>query len=217
MRIFFKGKMTQRLAVGDLLDGGGNALLVMCPPGPMLVYSDPPWNPGNEKWWRRHADVDPPVEYGDFLAAWCRAVSGCHPLHILCEQSSNLKQCGLLLDAVSRCPGWALPLLEQFTVYYGSPGSAGCRRMNVLLHFGTEPLTTGPSGMHGEAMTRRVFEGLRLPPNITVADPCLGKGMTSRMAHYFGLHCIGTELNPRRLDYAIHWLQRQGYEERTGE
>ena len=203
----------QRLAVADLLVGSGEAFRALIPSPGILVYSDPPWNPGNEKWWRRHARAEPPIAYDQLLDAWCNCVAACCPRDVFCEQSFNAKHRSLFIDAVARCPGWQLPLLKEWTVYYGSPGSRSCLRPNALLHFGSIPLTTDPSGLSGEAMTQRVFDGLALPSGTYVADPCMGKGMTSRQAHKHGCHCFGTELNAARLDYAIKWLLKNGYTE----
>jgi hypothetical protein len=66
--------------------------------------------------------------------------------------------------------------------------------------------------MAGEPMTIRVCAGLQLPPGSVVVDPCMGKGMTSRMAHYFDWDCVGVEINPKRLAKTIEWLGRQGYD-----
>jgi hypothetical protein len=202
------GGQTQRLAVGDLLLDAGAAFRALLSAPVSVVYSDPPWNPGNEKWWRRHAGAEPPTDYAHLLDAWCACVAAAQPQHVLVEQSVNLRHKGLLLEAVGRCHGWGLPLIEEWVVQYGSP-----LRPNALLHFGRVPLATDPSGMRDEAMTRRVFEGLQPAPGGTVADPCMGLGTTSRMAHEFGQHCIGTELCGRRLDVTIRWLLRHGYAE----
>jgi hypothetical protein len=204
---------TQRLAVADLTRGGVAifAELLASVSAPVaLVYSDPPWSPGNEKWWRRHAGEAPPEDYARLLNAWCWCAAMCNPEHVLCEQSVNAAHRQLLLDAVSRQLAWNLPLLEHWTVYYGNP-----LRPNVLLHWGNESLVTDPSEMYGEAMTRRVFEGIAGLAGRAVADPCMGLGMTSRMAHRFGQHCIGTELNPKRLERSISWLLRHGYQEQA--
>lgn len=207
----------QGLAVADLLDGAGRLIEEHRGRSVVLVYSDPPWNPGNEKWWRRHAGAEPPVDYRHLLDAWCAVVAAVQPRHVFCEQSVNPGHRKMFTDAVARCGEWFLPLIEEWTVYYGSPGSRSCVRPNVLLHFGHERLTTDPSGMRGEAMTRRVFEGLdHTCVRYLVVDPCMGKGMTSRMAHEFGLDCLGTEINARRLDYAIRWLLKRGYREVSG-
>jgi len=206
--------MVQRLAVADLLHGGGDVFLSMVGNTDIIfIYSDPPWNPGNEKWWRRHAGVEPPSSYDDLLSAWCETVAVCLPMDIFCEQSSNEKHRAMFTVAVERCPEWKLRMHEQWTVYYGSPGSASCRRPNVLLHFGRTKITTDPSGLSGIAMTRTVFNGLHYPPGTWVGDPCMGKGMTSRLAHEKRWNVIGTELNPKRLDYTIAWLLKHGYRE----
>lgn len=206
--------MVQRLAVADLLCGGGDALVGLARGRQVaVVYSDPPWNPGNEKWWRRHAGAEPPEDYDHLLDAWCRVIATLGPEHVFVEQSTNARHRGLLIAAVERCPGWRLPLVEEWTVYYGSPGSRSCARPNVLLHFGHEPLRGDPTGLRGEAMTACVFDALALPRGALVADPCMGKGMTSRQAHRCGLDAIGTELASHRLDRTIEWLEKQGYEE----
>ena len=204
----------QRLAVGDLTSGGVEIFsdLLQRSAGAGVVYSDPPWNPGNEKYWRRFAGVEPPTDYEALLDAWCECVSACKADHIFCEQSVIDRHRALLLDATERCEGWYLPLIEQWTVQYGSP-----LRPNVLLHWGSENLASDPSGLHGEAMTRKVFEGLSAMGALhdtTVSDPCTGLGMTSRLAHRFGASFVGTELNSARLARAIAWLLKQGYEER---
>lgn len=197
---------TQRLSEADLTKNGKDVFSSMVPPdGCDIVYSDPPWSPGNEKWWRRHAGLEPPEAYQNLLAGWCACVIACHPTDVFCEQSVVDEHRNLLLGMIDSCPGWGLPLVEQWTVFYGSP-----LRPNVLLHFGKDKLRTNPEGMHGEAMTRRVFESFAGRVR-TVADPCTGLGMTSRMAHEFGADFVGTELNSKRLDRTIGWLLRHGY------
>jgi hypothetical protein len=47
-----------------------------------------------------------------------------------------------------------------------------------------------------------------------VFDPCIGLGMTARMAHYFNMICYGNELNPIRLRRTLLWLSKKGYEVR---
>lgn len=205
----------QWLAVADLCATGGAVLRAAAAEHRAevrVVYSDPPWNPGNEKYWRRHAGAAPPVAYAALLDAWCATATAWPTVeHILCEQSASATHRQLFHDAVARCAAWSLPLREEWVVYYGSPGSRSCVRPNVLLHFGHQALRTDPTGLRGEPMTYRVFEGLALARRAVVADPCLGKGMTSRMAHQFGLNCLGIELNSARLAYAERWLARQGY------
>lgn len=210
MRRLIRGEQEQRLAVADLTTDEGLATFATLLEGltVSIVYSDPPWNPGNEKYWRRYAKASETRGYDRLLDAWCRCVVACRPEHVLVEQSIIPAHKQMLLDAIARCTGWHLPLLEEWTVQYGSP-----KRPNALLHFGREKLSTDPSGMHGIGMTRAVFRGLAIRPGATVADPCMGLGMTSRVAHEFGLSCIGTELNPARLERTIATLRKLGYAE----
>ena len=201
--------LVARVAVADLTRGGDAVFRALLrDDGAEIVYSDPPWNPGNEKYWRRYAGKEPPEDYRRLLDAWCSCAVACHPRHIFCEQSVIAEHRQMFLDAVERCPGWTLPLIEQWTVLYGSP-----KRPNVLLHFGREKLTTDPSGMSGERMVRCVFDGFARPVGTTVADPCTGLGTSSRIAHAYGCNFTGTELNTARLDRTIGWLTSHGYAE----
>lgn len=201
--------LEQRLAVADLLIAD-SALLSGMASKVFMVYSDPPWNPGNEKWWRRYAGVDPPSDYCNFLDSWCRCVAACAPEHVFCEQSVNDKHRAMLANAISRCGAWSLALMEEWTTFYGSPS-----RPNKLMHFGTSKLRTDPTGLRGEEMTRRVFAGFSDVTGVTVVDPCVGRGMTSRMAHASGWNFVGSELNPKRLDCTVGWLLKHGYKEVT--
>ena len=211
--------LTQILLNADLEDPVTLSAVRSALPGAVsLVYSDPPWNPGNATYWRTHAGAMPCASYDRFLDAWVSVVAECQArgtTDVLSEWSANDRHRQMALDAVARNLAWRLPLLEQWTVYYGSPGSASVRRPNVLLHFGRMPLTTAPTGMAGEPMTIRACAGLRLAPGSWVVDPCMGKGMTSRMAHYFGWNCVGVEINAKRLAAARAWLRRQGYQEES--
>lgn len=197
----------QRLAVADLANGGVDTFeSLLRGERADVVYSDPPWSPGNEKWWRRHGGHEPPRDYGELLRGWCACVVAADPIHVFVEQSVIVEHRQLLLDAIRQHDGWRWPLQKTWTVCYGSP-----LRPNVLLHFGPEPCSTDPSGMHGNSMTRRALGGV--PINGPIADPCTGLGMTSRMAHEYDVDFVGTELTPARLDRAVAWLRNRGYAE----
>lgn len=202
-----KGDQSQKLAVGDLRNGGVALLAKMIDSLPVsTVYSDPPWSPGNEKYWRTHAGLDG-GDYSAFIEAWLDAVALCRGLrHVFCEQSNKDGHRSLFMDAAQNRD--FPPLLQEWTVFYSSP-----RRPNRLLHFGLDRIETDPSGLAGEVMTRTVFDGLHEPSGTIVMDPCTGKGMTSRMAHRFAYSFIGLELNPIRLEATINWLLKQGYEQ----
>jgi len=181
-----------------------------------IVYSDPPWNPGNRKYWRTHADAGHDGSYESFLDVWCGLVGECITQrgteHVFTEQSFDDEDRQLFLDAVERVEEWTLPLSDQFKVFYGSPGSRSRQRPNMLLHFSDTELNTDPSGLDGEPMTIRACAGVNFAEGSTVFDPCIGKGMTSRMALYFQWDCVGTEINPDRLGKTITWLERHDFE-----
>ena len=211
----------QKLVVADLTkDGAGLFTKAIGTGRSTVVYSDPPWNPGNEKYWRRFAKLEPPTAYDELLRGWCACVVAAAPQHIFVEQSVIPKHKQMLLDAIAIAPGWKLPLLEEWVCIYGSP-----KRPNALLHFGLERLTTDPTGMSGLEMVRTVIRGLpilsgdlrRQPgvksPRPVLSDPCMGLGTTSRIAHEFGFDCVGTELNTARLDRTIGNLLKLGYVE----
>lgn len=209
--------LTQTLIRGDLLDQETrDAYRRLLPAQVRAVYSDPPWNPGNSTYWRTHAGLEPRSTYGAFLDAWVDVAAECidrGARDVLVEQSANEAHQDLLRVAI-RCESrWTLP---EHAIYYVRYGSGAKLLPNALLHFGSAGLLTtphlDPSGTHGEAMTFRVFAGLHLAPGSVVVDPCTGKGMTSRAAHIFGLHFVGSELNPARLDVTLKWLRGQGYD-----
>jgi hypothetical protein len=198
------GNQSQYLICGDISGNAGDDFILQMENNRIgLVYSDPPWSGSNLKWWRRHAGLSTEVNYEQFVRRWCEMV---HPAsEIFCEQSRNPDWSNTMLAAAqdANFP----PLLERWLVCY----KTGNKYLpNMLFHFGKRSIEEDPSGMHGEAMTRTVFTGL---PNyhLWVADPCIGKGMTSRMADHFSMNCLGAEINPKRLEIAINWLIKRGY------
>lgn len=211
-QIYTRRDSTQILGCLDLCAHDAQALLVAALPQHIhAVYSDPPWNPGNAQWWRRHAGAALGSDYAQLLHIWHEIVGTCclrGAQHVLCEQSINTVHCQMFFDSRH---SWELPWQGAYQVFYGSPGSTSVRRPNTLLHFGAQALQTDPTGMAGEPMTIRVCAGLGLPSGAWLVDPCIGKGMISRMAHYFGWNCFGTELNAARLAVACAWLEKQGY------
>jgi len=207
----------QLMACADLeRPGHVDKIRTLLPDAVPLVYSDPPWNPGNRKYWRTKADEDHEGDYDSFLDVWCGLVGECidqrGTKHIFTEQSFGDEYRQLFLDAVERCESWTLPLSDQFKVFYGSPGSRSRQRPNMLLHFAETPLTTDPSGLDGEPMTIRACAGVDVSEGSYVFDPCIGKGMTSRMALYNQWNCVGTEINAKRLGKAITWLERHDFD-----
>lgn len=171
------------------------------------VYSDPPWNGGNLRYWRTHAgENDPPKQdFAAFIGHYAACVAVLKPRACYVEQS--IGEHSSLILAAAREPAWP-NLAGRWDVLYGSP-----RRPNILLRFAGHPWDGDPAGMHGEAMTRHVFDREPLAvEKVPVCDPCIGLGMTARMAHTRGIACLGMELNPARLARTVAWLARKGLE-----
>jgi len=211
------GQTTQKMAVADLEEPSHvEQIRELLPDTVEMVYSDPPWNPGNRKYWRTHADADHEGTYGSFLDTWCGLVGECisqrDTEYVFTEQSYDDDDRVSFLNTVRMTNSWTLPLQDQFKVFYGSPGSRSRQNPNMLLFYGDEPLRTDPTGLDGEPMTIRACAGVDVDPGATVFDPCIGKGMTSRMALYYQWNCIGTEINPKRLGKTITWLERKEFE-----
>lgn len=208
---------TQTMAVADLEDPDHvDRIRDLLPSIVELVYSDPPWDSGNRKYWRTKADTDHDGSYDAFLDAWCGLVGECirdrGTEHVFTEQSFNDEPRQQFFDAIDRAEDWTLPLDDQFKVFYGSPGSRSRQNPNMLLHFSETELQTDPTGLDGEPMTIRACAGADAGPGSTVFDLCMGKGMTSRMALYYQWDCVGTEINPKRLGKTITWLERKNFD-----
>jgi hypothetical protein len=124
---------------------------------------------------------------------------------IFIEQSKNELHHGILLGLV---PDTFHPLLDRWIVFYGPQNHP---HANVLFHFGKHILPISIDGLHGERMTEAVFTGLGDLDGVWVMDPCMGRGMSSRMAHRFGANFLGLELDPARLNVAAEWLKKRGY------
>jgi hypothetical protein len=168
-----------------------------------FVYSDPPWSPGNEKFWRTHARKALPElprdgDYGSFCRAWWSLAVLSDAEDIFVEQSIKPEWAAHFLNA-----GRSFhkePMESWEVVYSGGP--------NRLYHYGLTPLDADPTGMKGEPMTARVFDALSEPG--AVLEPCVGLGMTSRQAFRTDRSLVGSEINPERLARAIRWLEKQG-------
>lgn len=179
-----------------------------------LVYSDPPWNKGNHKYWRTHAGISTPAEltFEKFTDRVFLITSGFCPEHYFFEHTCHGKQNYEWF--IEKSKGKIKNFDKHWTCYYGAPVSISdthetrCRRPNKLLHFGKEINNLNPEGLRGSDMTRHVFS-FAAKQGEYVFDCCVGKGMTSRIAYEFGMKCIGIEINPKRLEITVKWLEKK--------
>jgi hypothetical protein len=63
-----------------------------------------------------------------------------------------------------------------------------------------------PTGLSDIKMTKRVLESVA-KPGALVFDPCCGKGMTAKAAHFHDMRFAGVELNPKRAAVTRKFLE----------
>jgi len=167
-----------------------------------MVYSDPPWNPGNAKMWRtlskRDGETGRKVEWNNFVNRFCVTANQPHPNHIFVEM--GVRQSSDFISS-AMCIGFS-KFKREWNVFYNYT------HPNKLLYFSDIGGFTGnPEGLKNESMTKHVFERIYKQGEI-VFDPCTGLGMTARMAHRFGMVFYGNELNPLRLKKTLEWMSK---------
>jgi len=165
-----------------------------------IVYSDPPWGPGNLMYWRTHNSETGRPSWPAFLAIFCGIVreSVKPDGHVFVEM--GLRWVDELATAMLAV---GLPERARWRVLYGP---AKKPLPNVLWYSGAGA-SCDPTGMRGEPMTRHVIDSVAAPEAL-VFDPCCGKGMTARCAVRSGMRFAGVELNPKRAQVTIDWLAK---------
>lgn len=191
-----------RLRAGDITTGVVPALLG--DERADVVYSDPPWGPGNLQYWATQHDRGsvPRAAWPGFLAAFCGAVARHrHP------DAPVFVEMGLRwvdeLDAAMLAVG--LGRQNRWVILYGP------RRRpypNTVTLYGPHAVELQlPHPPHGEPVTRAILAAV-VRPGTVVLDPCTGFGMTARCTHALGGRFRGTELNAARLDRTAAWLRK---------
>jgi hypothetical protein len=188
--------VTFRIAVGELT--ASRASLVLAGELAHIVYSDPPWGPGNLMYWRTMNRERQRPSWDAFLGTFCDvAVASVRPGgHVFVEM--GLRWVDQLAAAMS---ARGLREAGRWTVRYGSP-----LRPNVLWYSGPGA-PCAPDGMSGEPMTSHVLASVATPGAL-VFDPCCGRGMTARCALRAGMRFAGVELNPDRAAVTRQWCER---------
>ena len=161
-----------------------------------LIYSDPPWGPGNQQYWHtmNHRGSVPRTSWSGFLWAFAAVCAGYRK-----PAAPVFVEMGLRwtddLDLAMEAAG--LPLLRRWSIFYGPKRKP---LENTVALFGAPaPEFTLPDPPHGEPVTRAIV-GACVKPGDLVLDPCTGLGMTARCTVDRGGVFRGTELNPERLE-----------------
>lgn len=192
-----------RLLCGDLTKGAVHDL--MGHDVADVIYSDPPWGPGNQQYWHTMnvRGSSPHTSWSAFLAAFCQSCA----VHRT-SKAPVFVEMGLRwvdeLDAAMSVAG--LIAQRRWLILYG-PKKRPLR--NTLSLYGApEPSIVMPDPLHGEPVTQSVLEAVVRPGSV-VLDPCTGLGMTARITHRLGGAFRGNELNAARLDRTAAWLRKE--------
>lgn len=161
-----------------------------------IVYSDPPWGPGNLMYWRTHNGETRRPSWPVFLETFCAIVreSTNHSSHVFVEMGTRWVD-----ELAAQMARNGLVESRRFDCLYGNP-----KIPNVLWYSGPG-MTTDPSGLSGVKMTMTALRGVA-SPGALVFDPCCGKGMTTRCSLRLGMRFAGVELNPKRAKVTQEWL-----------
>lgn len=184
------------LVVGELTQG--RALEALSGEQADIVYSDPPWGPGNLMYWRTHNKETTRPSWDGFLSTFCDVVaSAVKPGgHVFVEMGVRWVDelaAAMAIRDIKESARW--------NCLYGNP-----KLPNVLWYAGPG-CGTDPSGLSGVKMTHTALSGVA-DPGALVFDPCCGKGMTARCAVRLGMRFAGVELNPRRAEVTQRWLTK---------
>jgi hypothetical protein len=195
-----------RLMVGDITDGAVAHL--MGEERADVIYSDPPWGPGNQQYWHtmRERGSIPRTSWEGFLIAFCRVCAeyGNPGAPIFVEMGVRWVD---QLDDAMKAVG--LDRSGRWTITYGPKSKPLPNTVSAYGH--PAPEFTLPNPPHGEPVTRAIL-GAVVKPGMVVLDPCTGLGMTARIAHNLGARFRGTEMNAARMARAATWLE--AHEER---
>lgn len=187
-------------ACGDL-ELGHAAKLLTYAGVPDVVYTDPPWNKGNARAFRTKAGDSRAVDFlGSLLPAILSVVKGVEHAAI---EMGNFHADDLRWLITSK--GGVVLADWKITYYRKNPS-----RLLHCTFTGEPPLVDSCDGMDDDDTPQWFLERVA-SKGCVVFDPCMGRGLTSRVADDLGMKALGMELHPRRLAVSIDRLVDRGY------
>lgn len=186
--------LKHRIKLGSVADS-----LDLFGPGetPDVVYTDPPWGPGNLKYWRTKAvqagSKPPEPDWGVFLDGLAFAISAVLRGPVFIEMGE--RWAGDVAD-VMRAGG--VDYSGRHVMDYGRPA-----RPQVLLGFNGADVSDLPRDCW-EA-TAEIVRRTAVPGGL-LYDPCLGLGKSAEMFADAGMTVVGTEINRDRFRRAADRL-----------
>jgi hypothetical protein len=160
------------------------------------VYSDPPWNVGNENAFRTKAGITARSPgYTQFLEAFWRAIDMIEP-----------HTCFLLIgkgpaDVMQREMEKRWPLVQRWPAFYYR--TKPCIWMRGADH----PTAQDYAGLDS---TDAIAKMCAREPFTCIADPCMGRGGLAAKSFVYKRQFVGCELNRFRLAVTIAKLARIG-------
>lgn len=195
---------------GDIMENDLEKFIDVLPKPIDMIYSDPPWNSGNCKYWRTIANKANnqiktyPVDFNHFISTINKQLKTLGDLKVIWLEASMKEY----IKLISNFNSHNLPLNGEWTICYGNP-----KRPNKLLRFSeTKTITEDPTNFTGEKPTDWAFIQEDSQKCKTVLDFCIGLGMTSRKAYKHNKTVYGLELNPQRLQRTIDFFLNKGFE-----
>lgn len=186
-----------RVACGSIFDEAAIRVLMRGERASVL-YSDPPWGPGNLGYWGTHAGIAQAGDWPAFVERFAAVVR----THVA-EGAPIFVEMGLRwADQIAAALG--RPTCRWITRYRSGGRLLPC----VLLYAGPAlPEAFDPSDLRGAALPRACIAATGLRAG-TLLDPCCGKGYSARAALAHGLSFRGLELNAARLEVTRRWLTK---------
>jgi hypothetical protein len=154
-----------------------------------IVYSDPPWGPGNLRYWRTMNNEGNEVNWKKFLHLFCQVVKdSTNPTsEIFVEMGTRW-----IDELAAEMASVGIQETQRFECSY----RGGAKRYrNFLWHAGTHIVPTELNG--GVKMTMGILSAVAKDGAI-VFDPCCGKGMSAKCAIKNNMKFVGIELNAKR-------------------
>lgn len=182
-----------RFICGDLMDVSKSGLLDRYVPQVDMIYTDPPWNPGNFKMFYTHAKALQKREYGYFLDVLVGVLARKCPNGLVAMDMGIPKIAAL--DFRLKAHGYT-KLAQNVTEYSGGECLTfiGSFRSGWAL---PHPAKI-PGSLKGLQVIRHVM-GILEQAGSTFFDPCCGKLVFAREAMKRGMTVYGCELNPAKL------------------
>jgi hypothetical protein len=178
------------------------------------VFSDPPWNKGNENSFRTKADLEhSETSFADFMKALFIRIDAISPKTCYIEMGKqNLSIAKDLLTA-------RFPEISVFNSTYYHSAKNPC----FILRGGMEKSSLDLEGLDEEDAIAAICAKEKYD---IIADICMGRGAVGYNAFINKRRFVGTELNPKRLAVLINKIHKVGgdwykdgirYEPQSGE